>query len=128
MSAEPISRVTHVTVLVEDADEALSWFTEKLGFTVEADEAFGDDDRWLTVAPPDQDDLEIVLMEAEENDADRVGRGTMTVVRTRDCDAAHGTLTDRGVTFLSDPEPMPWGISAVFVDLYGNPYNLLEPA
>lgn len=122
-----IAGLSHVTVYVADADEAHTWYTDRLGFVTRADQAF-EGGRWLTVAPSTDSPVEIVLMEPDEPDgASRIGQGTMWVFTTPDCRATYEQLRDREVSFVSPPEEMPWGISAVFTDLYGNPFNLLEP-
>lgn len=130
-----LTDVTHVTVLVEDTDEALDWYTESFGFEKRADEEFAPGMRWVTVAPPGGH-TEVVLQEptpeffgaeAAAAMADRVGQGTTTVVETDDCRATVEDLRERGVTGSSDPEDVPWGVSAMVEDLYGNPYNLVEP-
>jgi glyoxalase/bleomycin resistance protein/dioxygenase superfamily protein len=56
----------------------------------------------------------------------QVGLGTTWVVETDDCRKEHAALAARGIKFRDEPKDMPWGVSAVFEDLYGNPYNLLE--
>lgn len=130
-----ITRLTHVTVLVADQDEALDFYTDKLGFEKRADEQFGENARWVTVAPGPEADVEIVLQEptpefhgdATETLTERVGEGTTWVLETDDCRATCEELESRGVEITSPPEQAPWGVSAVFVDLYGNPYNLVEP-
>lgn len=131
-----LTEVTHVTVLVEDADEAIEWYTETFGMELRADEAFAPGMRWVTVAPPGGS-TEVVLQEptaegfGEEGAAalrERIGRGTTTVIRTDDCRETVEELRSRGVTVTSGLDEQPWGVSAVVEDLYGNPYNLLEPA
>ncbi|MEO7730371.1 MAG: VOC family protein [Kofleriaceae bacterium] len=129
-----IKRVGHVTVIVRDQDEALRFYTEQLGMAKCEDRVMGGF-RWLTVAPPGAD-VAIVLQrpgapfqsadEAERMLA-RVGQGTTWVLETDDCRQDHAAMTARGVTFTSAPAELPWGVSAVFEDLYGNRYNLLEP-
>ncbi len=130
-----IVRISHVTILVRDQDEALAWYTGKLGFEKRADTVFGSGLRWLTVAPKGQPHPQIVLQKpmpelhrerAKEMDA-LVGEGTMWALETEDCRKAFAELSSRGVRFTSPPEEMPWGITAVFTDLYGNPFMLLEP-
>lgn len=125
MDDAAVSRVTHVTVLVADADEALDWYTRNLGFEKRVDESF-EDGRWLTVAPTGQSGLEIVLMEPNAGDEGRVGEGTMWVLETDDCRALCEQLRERGVDIVSEPEDMAWGVSAIIEDLYGNPFNLVE--
>ena len=130
-----VTRITHVTVLVEDVDEALEWYTETLGFEKRADEEFGENARWVTVAPSPEADVEIVLQEptpefhgdATERLQERVGEGPTWVLETEDCRATCEDLESRGVEITSPPEKAPWGVSAVFGDLYGNPFNLVEP-
>lgn len=126
--------VTHVTVLVEDTDEALQWYTGTFGFEPRTDEEFATGMRWVTVAPPDAD-TEIVLQEpnpefhGEERAAamrSRIGAGTTSVLATDDCRGTVEALRDRGVTIVTDPEDVPWGIQANVEDRYGNPYNLVE--
>ena len=129
-----LTDVTHVTVLVADADEALEWYTDTFGLETRADEAFAPGMRWLTVAPPGGD-VELVLQEpsaeflGEEYAAElrsRVGQGTTTVLAVDDCRGTVADLADRGVAVTTEPEEVPWGVHAVVEDLYGNPYNLVE--
>jgi catechol 2,3-dioxygenase-like lactoylglutathione lyase family enzyme len=104
-----ITRLTHVTVLVDDQDEALAWYTEKLGFEKRADEQFGGGTRWVTVAPAPESDVEVVLQEpTSEFHGDRaetlrarVGEGTTWVLETDDCRATCEQLRARGVTVTS---------------------------
>lgn len=132
-----ITRLARVTIYVRDQDEALKFYTETLGLETRADVTFGPGARWLTVAPTGQDDIEIVLqqpvpaMHGEEfaqKIAERVGQGTTWVFNTDDCRADYETLKGRGVAFTSEPQEQPYGIEAVFQDLYGNSFSLLQPA
>jgi predicted enzyme related to lactoylglutathione lyase len=129
-----INKLAHVTVIVRDQEEALRFYTEKLGMEKREDQRMGDF-RWLTVAP-EGSACAIVLQRpgAPFQDADearqmlaRVGQGTTWVVETDSCRKDHEAMAAKGVTFVSPPSEMPWGVSAVFVDLYGNKFNLLEP-
>lgn len=129
-----ISDVTHVTVLVEDTNEAIEWYTNVLGLELRSDEAFAPGVRWVTVAP-ESGDTELVLQEpneafhGEERAAEmrtQIGEGTTTVLAVEDCRATVRELEDRGVEITTPPEEVPWGVHANAVDLYGNPYNLVE--
>lgn len=129
-----IQALTHVTVLVEDVDEARKWYRSKLGFEVRSDDEFAPGMRWVTVAPPGEP-TEIVLQEPnpdfhgpERADTlrDRIGEGTTTVLAVDDCAETVATLEARGVTITTQPEEVPWGIHATIVDLHGNPFNLVE--
>lgn len=126
-----------VTILVRDQDEALQFYTETLGLEKRSDMTFGPGYRWLTVAPIGQRDLEIVLqkpepaMHGEQGAADMlrsVGHGTTWVFATEDCRAEYEALRARGVKFQSSPADQPYGVEAVFEDLYGNSFSLLQPA
>ena len=91
--------------------------------------------RWLTVAPQGQTEVEIVLFtpgswqdeEATKALLGRVGQGTTWVFNTDDCQKEYETLSARGVKFVSPPQERPYGIEALFEDLYGNGFSLLEP-
>jgi len=129
-----IQRLGHVTVIVRDQDEALRFYTDSLGMELREDERMGEF-RWLTVAPRGGE-VGIVLQrpgapfQSPEEAArmlERVGQGTTWVLETDDCRKDHAAMVARGVRFTAAPSEMPWGVSAVFEDLYGNRYNLLEP-
>ena len=127
-------RLSHVTVLVKDQDEALKWYTEKLGLEVRMDAPMGEG-RWLTVGVPGQKDLELVLATpCPESTAERtaeltalIGKGPMFAFDTGDCRKTYDELVGRGVTFTKPPEEADWGVFAMFKDLYGNDFILVEP-
>jgi catechol 2,3-dioxygenase-like lactoylglutathione lyase family enzyme len=119
--------------IVDDQDEALRFYTEKLGFEKKTDEPMGPDARFITVAPEQDDTVEIYLdsvkgMEGEEADrrAAMVGEQPALAFTVDDCHAAYETLRERGVEFTSEPEEQPYGIQAVARDLYGNGLVLVE--
>lgn len=130
-----ITKISHITVLVRDQDEALAWYRDKLGFEKRVDSLFGPDLRRLTVAPKGQSGPQIVLQKplpdlhgpGWERLMERVGRGTELVLESDDCWKDYQELTARGVRFAGAPEESAWGIQALFADLYGNPIVLLEP-
>jgi predicted enzyme related to lactoylglutathione lyase len=116
---------------VKDQDEALRWYTGTLGFEKRADQVFGPGMRWLTVAPKDQEEVEIVLVLADTPEKQaRIGSQAadhvFLVVQTDNCGQEYERLQSRGVKFLSPPVEQPWGVEAVFEDLYGNRVDLLE--
>jgi predicted enzyme related to lactoylglutathione lyase len=119
--------LTQVTVLVKDQDDALKFYTEKLGFEKRADMT-GSGMRWLTVAPKGQKTPEIILLKADAAKAARVGQGTTWVIETDNCQGMYEAMQARGVKFVRPPEKLPWGIQAVLEDLYGNPYALIQPS
>ncbi|MBI1737737.1 MAG: VOC family protein [Acidobacteria bacterium] len=119
--------MTHVTVLVADQDRALDWYTRVLGLEKRQDDAATIPGfRWVTVAPKNQKEPEIVLLKAEDKDQELIGRSTMWVFETDDCSRTYSELKNQGVMFVAPPQEAPWGVSAVFQDLYGNRFNLAE--
>jgi catechol 2,3-dioxygenase-like lactoylglutathione lyase family enzyme len=117
-----IDRVATVTIAVEDQDEALRWFTEKLGFERRLDIS-GPGIRWLTVAPRKQAEVELLLASWFP---EHVGKNATCVVATEDCRETYAELKGRGVEFSQTPQERPYGVEAVFQDLYGNRYALVE--
>lgn len=118
-----IDRFACITVAVKDQDEALQWFTDKLGFVKRVDR-LGPGIRFLTVSPQKQPDLQVILASWFP---EHVGKNPTAVLHTDDCRRTYGELRERGVAFTEDPQPKPFGLQAVFTDLYGNSYALLEP-
>jgi predicted enzyme related to lactoylglutathione lyase len=84
--------------------------------------------RWLTVSPAGNRDTQIVLMPARNDDEkSRVGSNLITVLNTDDCRGDMARLAANGVEIVEAPAEVPWGVSGVIRDLYGNPYNLVGP-
>jgi uncharacterized glyoxalase superfamily protein PhnB len=119
---QAIDKVSTITIAVKDQDEALAWFTRMLSFEKRMDQQ-GSGFRWLTVAPPQQAEVEFLLASWFP---DLVGKNATWVLSTRDCKGGYEELKAKGVEFTQAPEVKPWGIEAVFVDLYGNKYALVQ--
>jgi catechol 2,3-dioxygenase-like lactoylglutathione lyase family enzyme len=117
-----IDRISTVTIAVHDQEEALRWFTEKLGFEKRADRQ-GSGIRWLTVAPKKQTEVEFLLASWFPT---KVGGNATCVVLTGDCRKTHEEFAARGVEFTQTPTEQPYGIEAVFKDLCGNTYALVQ--
>jgi len=125
---------------VHDQDAALEFYTKQLGFEVRSDVTVPElgDFRWLTVAPPGQDDVTIVLMAipgqpimddaTAEQVRDLMGKGFAGTVflTTEDCQASYEELTARGVEFTEKPEERPYGIDSGFRDPSGNNFRLTQ--
>jgi catechol 2,3-dioxygenase-like lactoylglutathione lyase family enzyme len=125
---------------VRDQDEALAFYTEKLGWEVRADYTLPElgDFRWLTVGPPAQPDISVVLMtipgppvfEAETADQlrDLMAKGAVGTLflTTDDCHAAYRELRDRGVEFVEEPEERPYGIDSSLRDPSGNSIRVTQ--
>ncbi len=119
---QAIDKVSTVTIAVADQDEALTWFTQMLNFEKKMDQRSAQF-RWLTVAPAQQMDVEFLLASWFP---DLVGKNATWVLSTRDCQGGYEELSAKGVEFVQKPEIKPYGIEAVFVDLYGNRYALVQ--
>lgn len=121
-------RISQVTVHVRDCDEAFRWYSEKLGFDKHQDETYADGTRWLTVASPDQPELRLVLDQRPQfPENNGVGKSPVFVVETDDCVGTYEKLVARGVNFNDPPMDEPWGVTARFVDLYGNEFHMYQP-
>jgi predicted enzyme related to lactoylglutathione lyase len=134
-------RVANAQLWVHDQDEALAFYTEKLGWEVRTDVTLPEmgDFRWLTVAPVGQDDFAVVLMaipgppvfdaETREQVAELMAKGAAGTVflTTDDCRASYDELKARGVEFIDPPEERPYGVDAGFRDPSGNHMRLTQP-
>ena len=133
-------RIATAQLWVHDQDEALKFYTEKVGMEVRSDVTMPEmgNFRWLTVGPVGQDDLAIVLMAIPEPPmfeaamVDQIkdllakgGTSTLFLV-TDDCQAAYEDLVARGVEFQETPEVRPYGIDAGFRDPSGNNFRLTQ--
>ena len=128
-------KIANAQLWVHDQDEALAFYTEKLGMEVRADVTLAEmgDFRWLTVGPAGQPDFSIVLMAipgppvmddaTAEQVRDLMAKGFAGTVflTTDDCQASYEELKGRGVEFTEAPEERPYGIDSGFRDPSGNP-------
>ena len=124
-----LTKLAVVTILVRDQDEALQFYTEKLGLEKMDDMNFGDGNRWLTVTAPNQKDVQIFLQQGDSFGVDlmdTVGRAPSWAFNTDNCQETYESLKSRGVKFASEPKKQPWGIEATFEDLYGNKFSVVE--
>ena len=126
-----ITQLTHITILVKDIDEALKFYTEKLGFDLHTDAVMPDGFRWVTVCPKGQKDMEFALMQAQtpeelERVGAQVGQQSLGIFETKDCKKTYQELKAKSVRFLGEPKEEPWGTGVGFEDLYGNKFYLNE--
>jgi catechol 2,3-dioxygenase-like lactoylglutathione lyase family enzyme len=124
-------RIALTTLVVADYDEAIAWYTGALGFSLLQDIDQGDK-RWVVVGPADGNAAALLLARAS-NDEQRARIGNQTggrvgfFLNTDDFWRDHAAMTARGVTFLETPREEAYATVAVFRDLYGNTWDLLEP-
>ncbi|WP_269713456.1 VOC family protein [Caulobacter sp. NIBR2454] len=120
-----------ITLVVRDYDEARDWYTRVLGFDCLEDTPLGDDKRWVRVAPPGASEAALLLAKAATPDqiasiGKQAGGRVLLFLKTRDFDHDHAAMLARGVRFLEEPRREAYGSVAVFEDLYGNRWDLLE--
>jgi catechol 2,3-dioxygenase-like lactoylglutathione lyase family enzyme len=147
-----ITKMSHTSLFVLDQDKAYDFYVNKLGFKVHTDVVMTDNNceegakadkeaadegyRWLTVNPPDQPDLEIILMpvtgldfEAQKAVRLLLERGLLGagVLYTPDCKATYEELKSKGVEFKSPPREQFYGIECIISDGVGNWFSMTEP-
>ena len=123
-----ITSLANVTLLVDEYDEAIAWYTEKLGLELRMDGSMGGDYRFVTVAVKGQNDVSIVLHKPFDGTSPARSNVHGLLFHCQDCRREVDDLKGRGVNFTLEPENQPWGVQAVFEDLYGNSHVLLEPS
>ena len=121
----------YVALVVRDYDEALTFFTQALGFTVIEDTPLGGDKRWVLVRPANSAGTSLLLARAvtpeqESRIGNQTGGRVFLFLHTDDFWRDYRQMTARGVKFREQPRQEPYGIVAVFEDLYGNKWDLLE--
>ena len=134
-----IQKMSHVTLFVKNQDEARDFYVIKLGFQARTDHTMDGGFRWLTVGPPQQPDLEIVLMEPKpgpmlDDEASAavqvlLKKGVMGagVFYVDDCRKTYEELKAKGVQFAGAPEERFYGIEAVMKDGLGNWFSMTQP-
>jgi catechol 2,3-dioxygenase-like lactoylglutathione lyase family enzyme len=133
-----IDKITHTFIHVLDQDEALDFYVGKLGMVVHTDADLGNF-RWLTIHPPDQPELQLVLMlpgppayddatAAEIRELVSKGAGGGGVIfHTDDCQATYEELKAKGVEFTQEPVERFYGTDCGFRDPFGNPHRITQP-
>lgn len=120
-----------VTYLVRDYDEAIVWFTQKLGFALVGDIPLSDAKRWVKVAAG-QGNTCLLLAKAEGSEqiaaiGKAAGGRVAYFLYTDDFTGTHARMLAAGVKFRETPRNEPYGTVAVFEDLYGNVWDLIQP-
>jgi Predicted enzyme related to lactoylglutathione lyase len=130
-----IAQHTFISILVDDQEEALRFYTEKLGLEKREDILFTPALRLLTVAAYGQSrpvlalakpDLAAYREEHIQQMQERSGQRVVSIFATRNCEQTYAELRQQGVTFVSTPTRQVYGVEALFTDLYGNVFSLLE--
>jgi catechol 2,3-dioxygenase-like lactoylglutathione lyase family enzyme len=137
-----VTKLSHTSLFVSDQNKAYDFYVNKLGFKVNTDVKMDNGMRWLTLNPPEQPDLEIVLIDAS-GDGSGMGwdeeiqnalkmllqKGVMGagVLHTPDCRATYEELKAKGVQFKSEPKEQFYGIECIVTDGCGNWFSMTQP-
>lgn len=127
-------RLGLISIVVRDYDEALAFYTEKLGFRLVEDTPLPEENkRWLVVAPPGPAECALLLARASnarqgERVGDQTGGRVFLFLYTDSLDRDYHLYRGRGVEFVREPTAAAYGTVAVFKDLYGNLWDLIEPS
>lgn len=124
--------ISGITLLVRDYDEAIAFYAGKLGFRVVEDKRLSVTKRWVTVAPPGSGETCLLIAEAdgaaqEAHIGDQTGGRVCFFLTTDDFHRDYQRMRSQGVSFLETPRTEAYGTVAVFADLYGNKWDLIEP-
>ena len=125
-------RIAHVAVVVEDYDDAIAFYTQKLNFTLLEDTPTDEAKRWVVVAPPGAKECSLLLAKASnEQQAQSIGNQTGGRVSfflfTDDFWRDYNNMLEKEIDFVRPPKAFVYGTVAVFEDLYGNRWDLIQP-
>jgi len=123
-------RLMHIALVVADYDEAIHWYTQKLGFKLIEDTTLSDVKRWVLVQPPGEGSCQLLLAKAAtEEQKSRVGNQTggrvFLFLHTDDFERDYENLRQQAITIVRGPSQEEYGKVLVFEDLYGNLWDLI---
>ncbi|MFJ8511493.1 VOC family protein [Lysinibacillus xylanilyticus] len=127
-----IQSVVHIALVVQDYDEAIEFYTKKLHFTLIEDTYQPEQDkRWVVVSPPGSSGTTILLARASKPEqtsfiGNQAGGRVFLFLGTDDFWRDYNEMIEKGIEFVREPQEQPYGIVAVFKDLYGNLWDLIQ--
>ncbi len=126
------NRILHITLVVQDYDEAIEFYTKKLDFKLLEDSKLSDEKRWVVIAPDGAKECSLLLAKAtDEKQKTKVGMQAggrvFLFLGTDDFERDYEKLKSRDVQFVRPPHEYDYGKVAVFEDLYGNLWDLIQP-
>ena len=126
-------RLAYISLLVADYDTAIAFYTKKLQFELIEDTRLSDTKRWIRVAPPGGGSCQLLLAKAANDEqASHIGNQTggrvFLFLNTDDFYRDYHRMLAQGIVFVRPPATEPYGTVAVFQDLYGNLWDLIQPA
>ena len=125
-------KIATLSLLVADYDDAIAFYRDIMGFSLVADTPLGPGKRWVLVAPPGNSGARLLLAQADSDEqraavGNQAGGRVMLFLETDDFARDYASMVAKGVTFLEAPRHEAYGSVAVFADLYGNKWDLIEP-
>jgi catechol 2,3-dioxygenase-like lactoylglutathione lyase family enzyme len=125
-------KIALIALVVKDYDEAIAFYTQKLNFTLLEDTVLSETKRWVRVAPKGSEECCLLLAKAaNEEQISRIGNQTggrvFLFLHTDNFERDYQNLLDQGITIVRKPSVETYGTVAVFEDLYGNLWDLIEP-
>ncbi len=125
-------RIAHISLVVKDYDEAIDFYTNKLDFELIEDTTLSEEKRWVMVAPKGAKECCLLLAKAANEEqlkcvGKQAGGRVFLFLFTDNLQREYEKLKERNVTFVRLPQQQPHGMVAVFEDLYGNMWDLIEP-
>jgi catechol 2,3-dioxygenase-like lactoylglutathione lyase family enzyme len=123
--------IAHIALVVDDYDDAIRFYTEKLNFTLLDDTPQSETKRWVLVAPPGSSECALLLAKGVgDEQRSRIGNQTggrvFLFLKTDDFWRDYENMRAKGINFLREPKTEDYGTVAVFEDLYGNLWDLVE--
>jgi len=123
-------RLMHIALVVADYDEAIHWYTQKLGFKLIEDTTLSEVKRWVLIQPPGEESCQLLLAKAATDEQkSRVGNQTggrvFLFLHTDDFERDHDNLRQQAITIVRGPSEEEYGKVLVFEDLYGNLWDLI---
>jgi catechol 2,3-dioxygenase-like lactoylglutathione lyase family enzyme len=125
-------QIAHIALVVDDYDDAIRFYTEKLNFTLIEDTSLSETKRWVIVSPSNSNGCNLLLAKAaNEEQRSRVGNQTggrvFLFLYTDDFWRDYKNMIEKGISFVREPVKESYGTVAVFKDLYGNLWDLIGP-
>jgi catechol 2,3-dioxygenase-like lactoylglutathione lyase family enzyme len=124
--------IAHIALVVKDYDEAIKFYTGKLGFTLVEDTVLSETKRWVLVKPPGSGECSLLLAKAAKPEQDgaignQTGGRVFLFLFTDNFERDYEAMLKNGILFIRPPAKEEYGTVAVFEDLYGNLWDLIEP-
>lgn len=125
--------IAHIALTVIDYDDAIDFYKKKIGFELIEDTKLSEEKRWVLMKPPGANECHLLLAKAanekqQKSVGNQTGGRVFLFLHTDDFWRDFKAMNEKGIEFIRPPKKEPYGTVAVFVDLYGNKWDLVEPA